>query len=419
MAKGFRVVVVGALFSLLTVALSAQTWDPGSPNSGAATFEMRGTPQDWVTGGKQYRIGPNDGTWSGAVIYDSQADNPVPLGVRIAFDDTDATPEQLGDWWDLEFHVATIPGAVFGVGKYTDGQRAPFADEGHPGIEVTGDGRGCNTIKGEFEITAFEYDCFPGSTENAFHLTRLAATFKQYCEGGTSYLVGSISYTAPSTGTSCAGGSGDGGDGGDTPTPPPPPPPFQVTLPAELAVSPLAIANAAKKTIDFGTAVDTTFNGDLQLFAVTNASPTDDFHATITPSTIAAPGAGEGHIEITTGPMTFPKTYTVTVLATDDGVRYQGTSFSVDVQCTPPFIIGTDQPVTAGAAGAANVDLQTKVSGSGPFQYQWYRGFRGMTRNPVATTGPKLTVPNDGSSYWVRVQNACGSVDSQTVAASR
>ena len=58
--------------------------------------------------------------------------------------------------------------------------------------------------------------------------------------------------------------------------------------------------------------------------------------------------------------------------------------------------------------------LEVKAGGSGPLFYQWYRGAPGMTGNPVqAEHNAKLVLTaRDTELYWVRVRNACGSVDS-------
>lgn len=93
-------------------------------------------------------------------------------------------------------------------------------------------------------------------------------------------------------------------------------------------------------------------------------------------------------------------------------------SVVVVVDCKPPMILGTGQPQTQivdrGQAATLSVDSQ----GSGPANYQWYQGYRGMTGSPVAngtnrtlTTGPV----NEMTAYWVRVSNPCGSTDSNTV----
>jgi hypothetical protein len=421
MVKVMRAAAFCVAWCLVSLPAAAQAFDPLSPHVGSGNLQMVGTPTDFITGGREYRIGPGQGTWSGTIIQ--RTGEPVPLGVRIFFTANNAVSELVGDYWDLEFHVTQIPGAVFGPGTYTDAMRAAFTDPGHPGLSVTGDHRGCNTNTGRFEVTALEFDCLPSDTAaTALHLRSFAATFEQRCEGGTSFLRGSIVYNAPATNETCdaADGGGDdgGGDdgGGDTPPAPTPPPAVQVTFPANVWTAPLTIANNDTRTVTFDTLVDGTFNSDLTLSVVTNASPTDDFHVEITPSFVSAPGSAHGEIKIRTGAMTFPRTYTVTVLAYD-GTQFYNSSFLVDVQCTPPFILGIDQPTSVAATGG-NVQLQTKASGSGPFTYQWYRGFPGMTRDPVTTTGASLTVPNDSSSYWVRVRNACGSFDSQVVRAS-
>ncbi len=62
-------------------------------------------------------------------------------------------------------------------------------DPGHPGLDVSGDGRGCNTLCGSFQIHELEV--------NGTQLERLAATLEQNCECGTSTLRGCIVYEGP------------------------------------------------------------------------------------------------------------------------------------------------------------------------------------------------------------------------------
>ena len=420
MVKVMRGVAICVALCLVALQGTAQEteWNPSRPHVGSGNFQMAGTPGDYISGNREYRVGPAHGTWTGFVTH--RTDEGIPLGVRISFISNDLNNQITGSSWFLEFHVIDIPGATFGVGRYTDAMRAPFTDPGHPGLSVTGDGRGCNTNTGQFEVTALEFDCIPDSTTTQLHLTHFAATFEQHCEGGRPFARGSIVYTAPPTGQLCGeedpgDDGGDDGDDGDDEEPEPLPS-FQVTFPAEVWTAPVEMNNNDTRTITFDTAIDTTFNSDLNLSVISNALPTEDFHVELTPSHITAPGSGHGEIKITTGAMTFPRTYTVTVLS-DDGTTFRNSSFLVEVQCTPPFILGIDQPKSAAASGG-NVQLQTRASGSGPFTYQWYRGFRGMTRDPISTSGANLTVPNDSSSYWVRVRNACGTFDSQVVNAT-
>lgn len=171
------------------------------------------------------------------------------------------------------------------------------------------------------------------------------------------------------------------------------------------------MSNASSETVPFVTLAESTFNSDLHLSVVSSAPEGSDFTVDITPTLIPAPGLGEGLITIRTGPMTFPRDYFVTVIATSVPNVYAST-FIVRVECTPPFILGVDQPVATPDASGKQVAIQAKASGSGPFIYQWYRGRPGMTFDPVGSDAT-LVVPNESNNfYWVRVGNACGSVDS-------
>jgi hypothetical protein len=69
---------------------------------------------------------------------------------------------------------------------YADGQRAPFAGD-HTGIEVSGNGRGCNTISGQFTVNAVEFT-------KGGKLAKLDMAFEQHCEGGPAALRGTITY---------------------------------------------------------------------------------------------------------------------------------------------------------------------------------------------------------------------------------
>jgi hypothetical protein len=52
-------------------------------------------------------------------------------------------------FWFVE--VAAIPGEPLVEGSYTGALRYPFND-GAPGLSIAGDGRGCNTLTGQFDV---------------------------------------------------------------------------------------------------------------------------------------------------------------------------------------------------------------------------------------------------------------------------
>lgn len=81
--------------------------------------------------------------------------------------------------------------------------------------------------------------------------------------------------------------------------------------------------------------------------------------------------------------------------------------------CTPPSI--TSGPQSATISGGSRT-LTVTATGTAPLSYQWYTGTSGNTSSPIAgATSSSVTVtPTSTTSYWVRVTNSCGSVNSAT-----
>ena len=79
----------------------------------------------------------------------------------------------------------------------------------------------------------------------------------------------------------------------------------------------------------------------------------------------------------------------------------------------PPTI--TVQPTAATIASGATTTLSVTATGTAPLSYAWYQGESGTTTTAVGTaasfTTPALTAT---TSYWVRVSNSAGGVDSVT-----
>lgn len=81
--------------------------------------------------------------------------------------------------------------------------------------------------------------------------------------------------------------------------------------------------------------------------------------------------------------------------------------------CTPPSI--TVQPSGTTIRSGQSATLGVVASGSGTLAYQWFIGTTGTGSPLFGATGPTLTVsPSTTTSYWVRVSNGCGTVDSAT-----
>lgn len=81
--------------------------------------------------------------------------------------------------------------------------------------------------------------------------------------------------------------------------------------------------------------------------------------------------------------------------------------------CELPTIVAQPQSASVGIGRSAT--LTVDVRGTVPFTFQWFEGNSGNTSKPVAgATQPSFTTPEvlTSTSYWVRVTNRCGSVDS-------
>ncbi len=103
-----------------------------------------------------------------------------------------------GGFWFLD--IAAPQGAQLVPGAYKGAVRYPFQTPGEPGLSLVGDGRGCNTLTGRFEVLEATFG--PNGFIERFH-----ATFEQHCEGVAAALFGEVQIVNP-----------------------PPPPPLQISL---------------------------------------------------------------------------------------------------------------------------------------------------------------------------------------------
>jgi len=130
-------------------------------------------PGDYIGGGQFTFLTPSDGSFNAQQNYDQ--------GVSISF------VGQPGVFWYLDF---AAPGnQPLTVGTYTGATRFPFQSPSQPGLSVSGDGRGCNTLTGSFQVLEVSYGA--GATIDSFD-----ATFEQHCEGFAPALRGEVRFNA-------------------------------------------------------------------------------------------------------------------------------------------------------------------------------------------------------------------------------
>jgi hypothetical protein len=85
--------------------------------------------------------------------------------------------------WNIQFGAPN--GRFLEVGEYRDAKRYAFSGAS-PGIEFTGEGRGCNQIAGQFVVWEIEV--------KGNEVTKLAIDFVQRCEGSMPPLYGRLRY---------------------------------------------------------------------------------------------------------------------------------------------------------------------------------------------------------------------------------
>jgi hypothetical protein len=75
------------------------------------------------------------------------------------------------------------------VGTFANTRRAPFQTGTSPGLDVSGNGRGCNTSTGSFTISVL-------SVDTSGTVTAIAGSYVQHCEGVVPALHGTFHYLA-------------------------------------------------------------------------------------------------------------------------------------------------------------------------------------------------------------------------------
>jgi len=148
-------------------------------------FRFQSEAGDYIGGGSSYVRTNATGVIDTYNLLDLTADGAVDyLFLRYLGEPFDGT--------FIHFWVATNQlGQNLVPGIYPNAERAPFASAGHPGLDVEMDGRGCNTLTGNFVI--HEVNFGPGP-----ELERLDMEFEQHCEGATPALRGSLRYNRTS-----------------------------------------------------------------------------------------------------------------------------------------------------------------------------------------------------------------------------
>jgi len=161
--RGIRILLI--LFALLALGSNARAQ--------VTSLTLNSDPGDFIGGGQFTFLTSSDGTFSAQQNFDQ--------GVSISFFG------QPGVFWFLDF--AAPNSQLLSIGTYAGATRFPFQASTEPGLSVAGDGNGCNTLTGSFQILEVSYG--PSNTINSFD-----ALFEQHCEGAPPALHGEIRFNA-------------------------------------------------------------------------------------------------------------------------------------------------------------------------------------------------------------------------------
>ena len=135
------------------------------------TIALTGQQGEYISDGKSHAFS------GGRVGIDVTQNDAGTLALEIS--------EDTGSW---EFSFSTGSGRPFEKVRYAAAQR--FGETGHPGLEISAPGRGCNETHGEYSVDEVAFD-------KDGKVARFAAHFTQLCDDQKQVLTGTMNVTLP------------------------------------------------------------------------------------------------------------------------------------------------------------------------------------------------------------------------------
>jgi len=167
-----KLLLLAGLIPLVVAAL------PMASAAAATTttfLNMSGEPGDFILGGQQRAFTPDNAVFS--ETYDGSL-----LQVNVN------TPAPAFEFWTVV--LAAPPGSPLVPGTYSDAVSAFIRGPGQNGIDIFGDGRGCDFTSGSFTVNEAIYG--PHNYVQTFD-----ATFTQFCDNASGPLTGEVSIANP------------------------------------------------------------------------------------------------------------------------------------------------------------------------------------------------------------------------------
>jgi hypothetical protein len=145
--------------------------DPCDPDFARTELYLESDAGDYIGQGETWTVTPLDGAFT--------AERNHANGVSIQFAGS--------DYWFLDFSAPRAETLI--PGPYEDATRFPFQSPLSPGLDVSGAGRGCNTLVGRFDVLEAEFG-------PAGEVLSFAAEFEQHCGGNPPAARGRILFNS-------------------------------------------------------------------------------------------------------------------------------------------------------------------------------------------------------------------------------
>ena len=376
-AVGALVATLALLGGLVAVAPAA------SAATDTTAMVMRGDVGDYIAGPTDYVYTPADTNFTTQGTGNQAYFSVIQPGYT--------------HWWYLDFRAPA--GDVLTAGTtYPNAERAPFASAGHPGLDVSGDGRGCNTVSGTFTVLEIALD--PATDL----VTSFAATFEQHCEGGTTAARGSLYFhsTLPYAVNAALTLTGP------TFTPPGEPVHLQGTLSDGTAAVPAATVSISRTDATGTTALPDVTTGPDGGYVVDDTMPTSS-------AVYTATFAGDANVQQLSATWSvkaqaYPSTITIVAPSTGKrGVAYAVTATLRSHSVVVPGALVTVKRVdlagtrtsSARASAAGVVSLRDVPAVGGPVT--WTLSWVGDVTHAAVTSARTVTIARTSTALTVKV----------------
>ena len=183
---GFVVVlgVLAAVLGSLTYARLSTVAIVTVPDQSTQTVSQSSVPQPATDAWMHFQSDGQDFIGAGKhQVWTIKESNFTTRGTKR---DIQAFVSGQGDLWDLEFRAPS--NGDLRTGQFDNAERAPFVTGKAAGLEIDGDGRGCNTLSGRFQIKSLTWT-------SAATVAEMDVVFEQHCEGGPPALRGELWFT--------------------------------------------------------------------------------------------------------------------------------------------------------------------------------------------------------------------------------